>query len=124
MDRFKPRKSRARYCTPPPELYTKEGHANTPQRTAVIVAKCISQAINTPIPQSLIRDLTNLPERTHTRIVTEKKFECSTIDKILTQTHAAQRELSNGPTERMEVEEQERRIRDRSRYICQDGNLD
>ena len=73
MGRIKPRKSRARYYTPPPELSAKEGHATTPQRTAVIVAKCISQAINTLIPQSVLRDLTNLPERTRTRILAEKE---------------------------------------------------
>jgi hypothetical protein len=53
----KARKSRARYYTPPPDLISYEGQAKTPQRAGVLYAKLFSQALNVPIPTSVVIEL-------------------------------------------------------------------
>ena len=73
MPPIRTRQSCGQYYTPPPDFSAKEGQANTPQRSAVIFAKYLSQETKIPIPQSTIRRITNLPERTQTRILAEKE---------------------------------------------------
>ena len=69
MPPIRTRKSRARPFTSPPDLLESTGHPKTPQRCGVIWAKLFSQKLGIPIPQSIVRDLTNVPERSQTRIL-------------------------------------------------------
>jgi hypothetical protein len=69
----KRRKSRARHFTPPRDLSTYVGQPKTPQRANVLFAKALSQRLNIPIPQDLIRDLTGVPPRNQTRILSSKQ---------------------------------------------------
>ena len=74
MGRTRSRKSRARPYTPPPDLSSYEGQAKTPQRTAVLCAKLYAQELGIPIPQSIIRKVSGVPERNQTRILASKQL--------------------------------------------------
>jgi hypothetical protein len=63
MARIRSRKSVARHFTPPIELSLSEGHAKTPQRSAVIAAKAYAQELGIPIPQSLVFKVTGVAPR-------------------------------------------------------------
>jgi hypothetical protein len=72
-------KSRAPYYTPPPQI-----HANapenenaplfirTPQRTAIITCKLLSQR-GLIVPQSIVEEITGVPPRSQTRIIASKQ---------------------------------------------------
>ena len=75
MAQIKPRKSRARHFTPPPGLvHVGEGtHPLTPSRSGVLWAKAYSQELGIPIPQSVVRKVTGVPERVQTRILASRQ---------------------------------------------------
>ena len=57
-------RSRARYHTPPVELYhLGHGHAETPSRAAVLAIKAAAQKLQIQIPQSIITEVTGIPPR-------------------------------------------------------------
>jgi hypothetical protein len=67
------RKSRARYYTPPPEFTTREGHAETPHRSAVIAIKLVFQEVGLPLNQDIIQKVTTIPPRSQTQILASKQ---------------------------------------------------
>ena len=74
MPKINVRKSRARPYTPPPSIISKQGqHITSPQRSIIIGAKVISQRIGIKIPQDILREVTNIPERDQSRIIASKE---------------------------------------------------
>ena len=73
MGRVRSRKSVARHFTPPIELSQSNGHATTPQRSAVLAAKAFAQELGIPIPQSLVQKVTGVQPRAQTRILASKQ---------------------------------------------------
>ncbi|KAE8449326.1 hypothetical protein EG329_008227 [Mollisiaceae sp. DMI_Dod_QoI] len=61
MPPIRTRKSRARHFTPPPDLCKLEGQADTPRRAGVFYARLYSQALNIPIPSTIVEAVTNIP---------------------------------------------------------------
>ena len=74
MGRIQTRKSRARYYTPPPDLFQSPGtHPKTPQRCGVLFAKLYSQELGIPIPSLIIRKVTGIAPCGQTRILSSKE---------------------------------------------------
>ncbi len=69
MPPIRTRKSRARHFTPPPDLCKLEGQADTPRRASVFYARLYSQALNIPIPSTIVEAVTNIPPRTQRNII-------------------------------------------------------
>jgi DDE superfamily endonuclease len=65
----KTRRSRARHFTPPLDLNQCDGQARTPQRAGVFYAKLFAQALGTPIPSSIVEQITHIPPRTQSYIL-------------------------------------------------------
>ena len=74
MGRIRSRKTRARLYTPPPDVSQYDGHPKTPQRAGVLFAKLFSQELGIPIPRSIVRKITGVPERNQTRILSSKQI--------------------------------------------------
>jgi hypothetical protein len=69
MGRTKPRKSEARFYTPPPEIQHPGGeHVKTPSRAVVIAAKLLGQELGRAIPQDIVRRVSGVPESVQSRI--------------------------------------------------------
>ena len=73
MPPIKTRASRARHFTPPIELSCSDGQVKTPQRSAVLAAKVLSQELNIQIPQETVRKLFAVPPRIQSRILGSKQ---------------------------------------------------
>jgi hypothetical protein len=74
MARIKSRKSRARHFTPPPNLvYSGHAHPKTPSRSGVLWARAFAQKLGIQISQEIVREVTGIPERVQSRILTSKQ---------------------------------------------------
>jgi len=73
MPPIRTRRSRARYFTPPIEFSQSDSQVKTPQRSAVLAAKLLSQELCIPIPQELVHKVTGVPPRTQSRILASKQ---------------------------------------------------
>ena len=73
MPPIRTRVSRARYFTPPIELSYSDGQVKTPQRSAVLAAKVLSQELDIQIPQETVRKLFAIPPRIQSRILGSKQ---------------------------------------------------
>ena len=71
----KPRKSRARPYTPPPDFVHTAGaqlDPETPSRSRVIMVKLLAQK-DYHIPQEVVREITSVPPRVQSRIIASKQ---------------------------------------------------
>ncbi|KAF8847121.1 hypothetical protein BDZ45DRAFT_733790 [Acephala macrosclerotiorum] len=66
-------KCRQKHYTPPPEIKWEGGHVSTPQKTAIIIAKCIEQKCDVKISRDVLKDITNLDHRVQSQIIKEKQ---------------------------------------------------
>jgi hypothetical protein len=73
MARKRVRPSVARHFTPPIELSQSNGHAKTPQRSAVLAIKLVAQELKIQIPQELVQKVTGVAPRIQTRILASKQ---------------------------------------------------
>jgi hypothetical protein len=62
---------RGRLHTPPIDLKKTNEHAGTPQRSAVHTAKQLAQKLKIHIPKSIVQEISGIPERSQSRILTE-----------------------------------------------------
>lgn len=74
MGRARPRKSVARYYTPPPDLSVASGdHPQMSARAGVLFAKLYAQELGHPIPQSIVQKVTGITETAQTQILSSKQ---------------------------------------------------
>ena len=63
------RTRRARHFTPPPDLFSNTGQFLTLQRAGVVYGKLYGQALGKAIPCSLVEEVTQIPPRTQSHIL-------------------------------------------------------
>ena len=73
MTSERPYQCRQKHFTPPPEIFAEDGHISTPQKAAIIVAKCIKQKYNIKISRDTLKDITNVSTRSQNRILESKQ---------------------------------------------------